>query len=92
MRRFLSAAAVAAAVVVVISGALYAVPMDAADQFADANTLKKVHFTETLTSSADPGMPDADLVSGQQQQRRRRRKGTLRSSCRPIPAPYTTAP
>lgn len=72
MRRSLSAAAAAATVVViVISAALYAVPMDAVDQFADANTRKKVHFTETLTSSADPGMPDADLMSGQQQQEER---------------------
>ncbi len=68
MKRFLSAAAVAAVAAVVISGALYAVPMGALDQFADANTRKKVHFTETLTSSADPGMPGADLVSEQPQQ------------------------
>lgn len=27
-----------------------------ADQYADANTLKKIHFTQTLSSSADPSM------------------------------------
>ena len=29
------------------------------DQFADANTLKKVHFTQTLSSSPDPSMSGA---------------------------------
>lgn len=75
MKRPLSAVVVAVVIIVSITSVMYAVPGlgGAAYQFAGANTLKKVHFTETLTSSADPGMPGADLVSGQQEQQQRQR-------------------
>lgn len=53
-----------ASVIAAVSASLLAAPgiftAPGADQFADANTLKKIHFTQTVSSSADPSVSGAD--------------------------------
>lgn len=51
--------AVVLAVGVVAAAMMFGSFVQNADQFADANTLKKVHFTQTITSSVDPGIEQA---------------------------------
>ena len=58
MRRFHIAAMLVAAGAVALS--LFGAPSLDLDQFADANTLRKVHFTQTVTSSDDPGLGGGD--------------------------------
>ena len=52
--------ALALVVVVMVMATSVLTLFSDADQYADANTLKKIHFTQTLSSSADPSISGID--------------------------------